>query len=424
MEKVEQKAKSLKGMVKNNSAGQLGMMLVGKTFYHLFEKNFIRILDKLPFQMKKNRIVFESSVDYSDNARALCEYMLREGYQQQYEIIWLVNEPKHFSKESRKHLKFVKKKHRYSKCRTWKAYYYVWTAKYVFYTHAMKMKRKKHEEQVFINLWHGCGYKAAKGGSEQNLFDYCLVPGPLFVRTKAEFFKCPEKKILPLGYPRYDWMMQQNTERISKWKRLGIELEQKDKLVLWMPTFRKSASAQLSEETLSGELDLPLILNQQELEKLDKLCAEVGIVLVIKRHHLQKKYPIQKDKLRRIYVLEDEVLEQNDIQLYELLTHTDALLTDYSSIAIDYLLLDRPIGFVLDDYEAYREARGFVFEHPLDYMPGAHIYQKKELEAFLRDVAVARDNEKEQRKRVRQEAHVPYEKSYSKALLRKIQLII
>ncbi len=38
------------------------------------------------------------------------------------------------------------------------------------------------------------------------------------------------------------------------------------------------------------------------------------------------------------------------------------LVSDYSSVAIDYLLLDRPLGFTLDDYEAYTESRGWVFD--------------------------------------------------------------
>ena len=52
--------------------------------------------------------------------------------------------------------------------------------------------------------------------------------------------------------------------------------------------------------------------------------------------------------------MDDTDLEQADVQLYETLSFVDALITDYSSVAIDYLLMDRPIAFTLDDYEKYR----------------------------------------------------------------------
>lgn len=72
-----------------------------------------------------------------------------------------------------------------------------------------------------------------------------------------------------------------------------------------------------------------------------------------------------------IYVrLRKPWLEKKQIKLYELIGISDGLLSDYSSVAVDYLLLDRPLGYVLADYNIYKEKRGFVFEDPLEYMPG------------------------------------------------------
>ena len=73
------------------------------------------------------------------------------------------------------------------------------------------------------------------------------------------------------------------------------------------------------------------------------------------------------------------MLEKEKLQLYELIGISDALISDYSSVAVDYLLLDRPLGYVLADYEIYREKRGFVFEDPLEYMPGEKIYNACDL---------------------------------------------
>ena len=49
-----------------------------------------------------------------------------------------------------------------------------------------------------------------------------------------------------------------------------------------------------------------------------------------------------------------------DIPVNRILGKADALISDYSSAAIDYLILDRPIGFLLKDVEEYGNSRGFI----------------------------------------------------------------
>ena len=81
-------------------------------------------------------------------------------------------------------------------------------------------------------------------------------------------------------------------------------------------------------------------------------------------------------------------MEKFNIQLYSLLGSVDILLTDFSSIYIDYLLLNRPIGFVAADFYEYSNSRGFVFDNPNDYMPGAKISSLKELKTFLHSTLI------------------------------------
>lgn len=45
----------------------------------------------------------------------------------------------------------------------------------------------------------------------------------------------------------------------------------------------------------------------------------------------------------------------------EILNAFDVMISDYSSIVFDYLLLDRPVIYLIPDYEEYRSQRGFVF---------------------------------------------------------------
>ena len=167
------------------------------------------------FSVKNNRLLFESNGDFSDNGRALFEYMIKKGYNKRYEIVWLVEEPHKYKKHVTQNVRFVKKINSLCNCRSLKFLYYACTSKFIFITHSMNWLLMKKKSQTLVNLWHGCGYKAAKGNSEKIKFDYCLVPGTVFVDTKKEFFMCSEDKLLPLGYPRYDYFRNENTNVLN-----------------------------------------------------------------------------------------------------------------------------------------------------------------------------------------------------------------
>ena len=81
----------------------------------------------------------------------------------------------------------------------------------------------------------------------------------------------------------------------------------------------------------------------------------------------------------------------------ELLNLFDVLITDYSSIYIDYLLLDRPIIFIPYDKQEYLNKRGMNFEYD-KVTPG---YKPENMEEFLQSlnkILLNKDEFKEDRK--------------------------
>jgi CDP-glycerol glycerophosphotransferase (TagB/SpsB family) len=110
------------------------------------------------------------------------------------------------------------------------------------------------------------------------------------------------------------------------------------------------------------------------------------------------------------------VLKKENVNLYELMAHTDALLSDYSSAAVDYLLLDKPMGFILTDFDEYEKARSWCYDNVKDYMPGHHIYTAEDLREFLADTAAGRDAYAEARAKVLPELQTQAE-SYSRNVL-------
>ena len=89
-----------------------------------------------------------------------------------------------------------------------------------------------------------------------------------------------------------------------------------------------------------------------------------------------------------------------------MLAQTDAMISDYSSIYWDYLLLNRPIGITLDDYEQYKTQFGFAFEHPIDVLIGEYIYNYDDLQSFIDHVSKNIDIMKKQRETIKQQAQV------------------
>ncbi len=185
-------------------------MLVAKITHAFFCKPFFRLLSKRYQVADPKCILFDSVPDFADNARALYDHMIKDGMNQRYQIFWLVADPDKYQKAAPVNVHFVKRQGKWSERYTLAAHKATWQAGTIFFTHSMYQQMHRPAGQKRINLWHGCGYKAAKGGSQNISFDKLLVPSQLFVETKSTFFGRAAEDFLPIGYPRYDEIVQKN----------------------------------------------------------------------------------------------------------------------------------------------------------------------------------------------------------------------
>jgi CDP-glycerol glycerophosphotransferase (TagB/SpsB family) len=88
----------------------------------------------------------------------------------------------------------------------------------------------------------------------------------------------------------------------------------------------------------------------------------------------------------------------------ELLHFVDILVTDYSSIYHDFLLLDRPILFVPYDYQAFERARGFSYDY-YEYLPGPELSSFADFQSELSDIQDGVDRYQAKRRRLRNLIH-------------------
>lgn len=388
-------------------------------FLHRQLENLFMFFLRRVFPVNDRIIILRSMPDYADNARALAEYMVEHGYAKKYSIYFDVSDTKKY-KRNDDQIKFISLETKLGLYRL-KNLKLVVTAKYLMSTHKPVLIRKRaRNEQLIINLWHGCGYKdkSSQQGNGHAVFDFAIVPGELFVKPKSYFWNIEEEKILPIGYPRYDWLREEDREVRQVLDSFKNNAD--SRVVLWMPTYRADKRGVYTDS--NSITQFPLVDKVEKWQELDRYCAELDIVLVVKLHPFQKEYGIPFDSFTNIKEITNQVFENADVPMYKFIALTDALISDYSSVAVDYLIVDRPIAFTLDDYEEYKNTRGFVFDDPRVYMPGHHLYSFEDLTNFLKDISTGKDEYREERQRMKSYA-ICQTDDYCKMLLDKFGIL-
>ncbi len=363
----------------------------------------------------ENVIIFRSGpqasayvkgMDFADNARALFEYMLTAGYNEQYQLIWLVKNPQEFDKwQNYKNVDFLSFDWSVSDNREERDRYFktLCLAKFIFFTDAYGFARNCRPDQTRIQLWHGCGFKTRVNFVRcEKRYEYTTVISDTYSKIHQEVYGLRADQMLVTGYAKQDWLFHP----VRDWQeKLGIAKAQK--YIFWLPTFRiaKAGLDNLNEYDIKGQTGLPIVSTYEELSHLDGLLQSLDIMLVLKLHPFQDKDKIGRVDMGNIAVLDNEQLADLDIQINQLLGNADALISDYSSAAVDYMLLDRPIGFTLDDVEEYAESRGFVFPNIREWLPGKELFSFEDFCSFVREIGADVDSTREKRKMLKEKMH-------------------
>lgn len=340
----------------------------------------ISYLNKIVPKNKNKILLYDSARNFlDDNTEALYSYLIENNYDKKYKIICCVpNERGNNSK--------------YKNVRILRGIYHYLTSKYVFFSFG-DFRIEPSSKQIVINQWHGSPIKKlGKMTSDKNYlaekldnFTFLLSASEFFTEVLSKSFGCSKDKIKIMGNTRNDYLFSKK----ETLKILGIKKEKYKKLILWMPTFRKSNDNRFNDgDTKETETMLPILDTFQDMEKLNNMLKKEKLLLIIKVHPLA----IFKEKnYSNIKVIVNDNLKIKNVKLYEFIKEFDALITDYSSIYFDYLLLNRPIAFTLDDYEIYQKSRGFSFENIKDYLAGHHVYKYEDLIKFIEDLSKEKD---------------------------------
>ena len=326
---------------------------------------------------KEDIIIFSSFIDMTDNSYAIYEFLKKNKYN--YKLIWITR--------NKKKNKNLDKKTSIYYYKSLKGIYYYLKSKYIFGTHGLYSNFPKNPNRTRVNLWHGMPLKAIlnldlrtqKVVESQD--DIIISTSEYFQVLMAKAFGVKNKQVLVTGQPRNDLLFEPTNYFIKK----GIKQENYSKTLIWLPTFRNSVVN--SDETWAkdGKYEDTYIsvLPFENLKEINKILMRKKYLLIIKLHPFDQLQKKKIENFSNIIILKSEELEEINEQLYPLLGATDALLTDYSSVWIDYEILNKPIFFITHDYEEYKKTRGLLFEDFLDISPHSLIKNYDEFIKFL-----------------------------------------
>jgi len=154
-----------------------------------------------------------------------------------------------------------------------------------------------------------------------------LSEQPRSICFKSEF------KFNKLFFPEIDMLLEfrQNYENI----------------ISWLPTQRKQFNKTILDVIRDSGLDL---------KQMNTFCQTNKSIFVIKAHFLD--FNLLKNSTNTF----KNILIYPHSDPYPLLKFTDILITDYSSVFFDFLLLDRPIIFLCYDLQEYNNKVQFYYD--------------------------------------------------------------
>ena len=206
-----------------------------------------------------------------------------------------------------------------------------------------------------VQLWHGLPFKHLAGNKHfPHILDEAFVSSSSWFNQQIFPGMFKARHYLDFGYPRNDALLQTPADRCW-FNALPLEqlqqLRSGKKLILYMPTYRDN-----------GQNDHPI-----DWVKLQQFLLEHNAVFVMKTHPFLAPF----DELRQQEGCDRIFHYPGRFNVYPWLADADLLITDYSSVAFDFLLCNKPVLHFIYDIEQYAQVRGQFAIGKEDFIAGS-----------------------------------------------------
>lgn len=215
-------------------------------------------------------------------------------------------------------------------------------------------------ELTVIQMWHALGAikyfgyqsvgrssgrpeKVARAMRMHRNYDVVVCGGPGAVPAFAQAFDVVRDSVMPLGLPRVDYLLAQSAQdaavppAIAELKRRNPRLSDAGRMrVLYAPTYRRHQATAFRQvvEAFAGE----------------------RFTLIVKPHDLEDA-PVDGE----------HVVDASGVDVCDLIGLADAVVTDYSAVAFEAAVLEKPLYFWVYDIEEYSHAQGLNLDPRADF---------------------------------------------------------
>lgn len=244
-----------------------------------------------------------------------------------------------------------------------KGIWYFLRSKVCFISHSNKELYSMlipHFRHILINLWHGIPIKsidfaeATKSKYNRKFFNpyyrlcnYFISSSHIDRLAMSGCMMQNPNNIWITGLPRNDLLFEKTKlpPDLKKEEEAIKRILNGRKLILYAPTFR------------DWEDDTNPLSEEKNIVSLLDILKKYNAALGIRKHPFDTSIQIADS---------DDIIDCSSNFFTNpqiLLRNTDILISDYSGIWIDYLLMDRPIIGFCYDYDRYMKGRSFLYDY-------------------------------------------------------------
>lgn len=234
------------------------------------------------------------------------------------------------------------------------------------YNNYVVSKFKKKEVKV-VQLWHASGAIKKFGNDVKRRYkikgyDYVLSTSPVWKKYYSTAFNVKEENVIELGIPRNDKLFsKKKVEKYVKSVNDMFPIIKGKKVILFAPTFRGDHIKDARHEEIH----------------LDYIQSKLGDDYVI----LYKLHPWIGDKF---ISNSSKVINANNVSIAKLLSASDYLISDYSSIIFDFSIFEKPIILYTPDLEEYKKEPGIYLDYEKE-VPGPICKSEDEIIELIRN---------------------------------------
>ncbi len=352
----------------------------------------LRLLDHLI--PKDDRLVgFFSYPDFGDNPKVYSDWLAE--HHPEYRQYWFYRNA--FSTPQEQKVVPGEKFLWYSLSSTWRMF----RCRYIVSSHATPdyLSSPRH---ISINLWHGMPIKTL-GFTEphmnetgRQLFErlsrqsHFFVTSDLFKSIMGVCFAAKFSRIHITGQPRTD----------AAFGSAGNFLGDFSRVICYTPTFKEKQM--YGKRNISTEFRNCFYLEDYDEQDFIRMLEENNWLLLFKPHPYDEwfyrryyaEHPITSKHFRVLY---DADLKAENLYFYQLFSGMDVIISDFSSIVLDFMVTRKPVIFLNALNEDYSQNRGFILEDNFELMmPGEKVATYAALKAAIAD-ALTVDSWKERR---------------------------